>query len=360
MKIVAPIARVAEIEALAQAGANELYCGLVPRQWVGRFHALNANRRPTGNLGDYDELARAVAAAHAAGCTLSLVLNAQQYPAAQAEAAAGIAHAFVDMGGDALIISDLGLLHAVHSRLPATRLHVSSVATCRNAAAARFCRDLGARRLILPRDVTLDEACSIAAEVPDIEVEAFVLNDGCVFEEGACNTIHLPGQLGGPICLDNYAYTHRHRDGRRPSARLQERLRENDEAYRQWLWYRFSCGFSTTESGLPYGPCGLCAVPALRRGGLAAVKIAGREAPLARKVASVGMVRTIVDRVAAGAAEAEVKDCAMRLRPSLAQCATGYMCYYPEVLRPHEGGPRAAGRRDSAPAAGGQKPPRRA
>ncbi len=337
MNIVAPISRVAEIEPLAAAGAEEFYCGVVPQEWIGRFHALNANRRPSGNLGSYEDLARAVDAAHANGCTLSLVLNAQQYSAAQADAATEIAHRFADMGGDALIVSDLGLVAVLGEQLAQTRIHVSSVATCRNAGAARFCRDLGAKRLILPRDVTLVEACSIAAEVPEIEIEAFVLNDGCVFEEGACHTIHLPGQLGGPICLDNYAYEYHHRNGRPLSPRLEARLQENDAAYAKWLWYRFSCGFSTTANGLPFGPCGLCAVPAMRRGGLAAVKIAGREAPTARKIASVGMVRAIVDRVVQGASDRAVMDYAMHMRPSEQHCATGYMCYYPEVLQPGVG-----------------------
>ena len=66
------------------------------------------------------------------------------------------------MGGDALIISDLGLLDTVATRMPGARIHVSSVATCRNPRAARLCRELGASRLILPRDVTLAEACEIA------------------------------------------------------------------------------------------------------------------------------------------------------------------------------------------------------
>ncbi len=333
MKIVAPVSRLAEIEPLAQAGANEFYCGVVPPEWLGRFHALNANRRPSGNLASYADLASAIERTHAQGATLSLVLNAQHYSGAQAEAAMELAQRFADLGGDSLIVSDLGMLLRLAERLPALRLHVSSVATCRNAAAARLCRELGARRLILPRDVTLAEATAIADEVPDIEIEAFVLNDGCIFEEGACHTIHLPGQLGGPICLDRYQYVYRHRNGRAISARLGARLEENDEAYERWLWYRFSCGFSTTPEGLPYGPCGLCAVPVLRRGKVAAIKIAGREAPTARKLASVQMVKSVVDRVLGGESDAAVRHFAINLRPSEAHCATGFMCYYPEVLR---------------------------
>ncbi len=333
MKIVAPISRLIEVDVLAQAGAHELYCGVLPREWVGRFGIANANRRPTGNLSGYDELARAVAAAHRNHATLSLVLNAQQYSGNQISAAIGLAGTFLDMGGNALIVSDLGLLQALANAVPSARFHVSSVATCRNASAARLCRDLGAARVVLPRDVTIDEACEIARDVPDIEVEAFVLNDGCVYEEGACHTIHLPGRLGGPICLDSYAYDYRRRNGSAPDDDTLARLAENDAAYRKWLWYRFSCGFTTTPKGMPYGPCGLCAIPALRRGGVAAIKIAGREGPTQRKLASVGMVRKTLDAASAGASDETVKDFAKNLRPSTMHCATGYMCYYPEVLR---------------------------
>lgn len=332
MKIVAPIRHPDEIAPLAQAGASELYCGVTPREWAERFGGASANRRPGGNLGSLAELEHALGLAHASGATLSLVLNAQHYSAAQIEFALEIARSYQAMGGDALIASDIGLIFALGKALPGMRVHLSSVATCRNVHAARLYREFGVRRLILPRDVTLDEAAAIASTLPELEVEAFILNDGCVYEEGSCNTLHLPAPLGGPICLDHYQYRHRHRDGRPLSASLQERLTENDQAYRRWLWYRFSCGFTTTAEGLPYGPCGLCAVPRLAGGGIHAVKIAGREGPLPRKLASVRMVRAIVDAQLAGRPAHEVAALARGLRPSHEHCRTGYMCYYPEVV----------------------------
>ncbi len=237
------------------------------------------------------------------------------------------------MGGDALIVSDLGLLAALYEHVPLRRIHVSSVATCRNHSAAWFCKELGASRLILPRDVTIDEACEIASEVPDLEVETFILNDGCVFEEGACATLHLPQRLGGPICMDNYANHYRRRSGGHLNESFLDRLRENDREYKKWLWYRFSCGFTTSEAGMPFGPCGLCALPALLSGGITAVKIAGREAPTARKQASVRMVRAVLDQIEAGVQSKQVMRFAQELRPSVEHCETGYMCYYPEVLK---------------------------
>lgn len=336
MKIVAPISRVEEAEALARAGANELYCGVQPPEWLQRFGVANANRRPTGNLPSLDALREAIDAAHDNGASVSLVMNAQQYLGDQVGAAIRMAECFLERGGDALIVSDLGMILALSESLPGVRLHVSSVATCRNAEAAAFCRELGARRLILPRDVTLDEISGISRAEPDMEIEAFILNDGCVFEEGSCHTIHLPGSMGGPICLDRYVYTYRRRDGHPIGPDAQAALKENEAEYRKWLWHRFSCGFTTTRDGLPFGPCGLCALPRLLASNVTAVKIAGREGPTARKLASVAMVRRILDAARAGRPDADVRKMARNLRPSEPQCRTGYMCYYPEVAPQEE------------------------
>ncbi|EME69030.1 peptidase U32, partial [Paramagnetospirillum caucaseum] len=212
------------------------------------------------------------------------------------------------------------------------RLHASSLLACRNAGAAAVLGELGACRVVLPRDVTLDEIAAIAAARPELEFEAFVLNDGCVFEEGNCHTIHLPGRLGGPICLDRYAVDYRRVDGRRLSDAEAEALAANDARHDEWLWYRFGCGFSVTANGLPFGPCGLCAVSALAGAGLAAVKIAGREGPLDRKLKSVEMVRATLDRLDRGEDGAQVAAFAQGLRARQDLCATGYMCYYREVI----------------------------
>lgn len=332
MNIVTPISRVAEVAPLAAAGADEFYCGILPREWVDTFKTANANRRIFGNLDNYADLDAAVALAHAGGGRMSLVLNAQHYTSEQVLALVDVARRFRDLGGDALIVADIGLIMALAEALPGYRLHLSSVASCRNGEAARLYQSLGIRRVILPRDVSIAEAAAMAAAIPEIEFEVFILNDGCVFEEGVCHTIHLPGKLGGPICLDNYETRYYRRDGRAMDEDEERRLRDNEVAYKKWLWYRFSNGFSLTPEGLPWGPCGLCAIPALRAAGIAAIKIAGREGATARKLASLGLVRRTLDRALADGGAADVAEFARGLRKSPEHCATGHMCYYPEVV----------------------------
>lgn len=348
MKITAPISTPAEVEPLVRAGATELYCGVVPPDWIRRFNTSGVNRRVFGNLSGYADLERVVAQAGELGADVFLVLNGQQYGEQHLDALTEIGERFHRLGGRAAIVADVALIDALHQDVPGLAIHVSSVATCRNVESARFFGELGARRIILPRDVTVAEIEAIARALPELEIEAFVLNDGCVFEEGACHSIHLPMDKGGPICVDNYAFEYRAASGELPGGRAMRRLEQNDLDYRRWLWYRFGNGFSLAPNGYPWGPCGLCAMPAMHAAGIHSVKIAGREGASERKIKSVELVARVLRRIQAGDAEAEVRAFAAGLRESPGHCESGFMCYYPEKRRRVTS--NAAGSRASSPA----------
>jgi len=333
MKIIAPLSRLAEIEPLSAAGADEFYCSVVPDDWLSRFGTSATSRRPFGNLPNDTDLEIALKMTHDLGKKLSLVMNAQNYTAEQIECLRRLAARFAKEGGDALIIGDPALLSLIAAENYDMGLHVSSIAACRNKHSASFYGDLGATRIIFPRDMTLKEMHRICAANPKLQFEAFVLNDGCVFEEGVCHTIHLPGKLGGAICMDNYAYNYKRSDGLPLSAEESHELSDNDAHYAKWLWYRFGCGFSVTEEGYPFGPCGLCAMWNLKDFGLHSVKIAGRDAPLERKVKSVDLVRMQRDFMNGGHRESACSAFAQGIRKRPDLCHHGLMCYYPDALR---------------------------
>ncbi len=331
MKITAPISRVEEVKPLVTAGANEFYCSVVPADWLASFGSSATSRRPFGNLPNDSDLEVAVEQVQAHGKHLSLVMNAQHYTSAQLDSLLRLAERFARAGGDALIIADPALLGLIAEKKFNLGLHLSSVAACRNQQSAAFFRDLGATRIIFPRDMTIREMARLGAALPDIQFEAFVLNDGCVFEEGVCHSIHLPDSLGGAICMDNYRYHYQRIDGQALSDKERNGLKHNDKHYEKWLWYRFGCGFSVTEEGYPFGPCGLCAMPELSKMGLHSVKIAGRDAPLERKVKSVELVRKVLDQMAKD--EGNVAAYAQAIRHNSDLCHHGMMCYYPEIVR---------------------------
>lgn len=332
MRITAPISRAEEIGPMLAAGADELYFGVVPLGWAERFGVSTVNRRTFGNLEDGEALRRAVGAIRDGDGQASLALNGQQYTAERLELLQGLAERFAAAGGNAIIVGDMVLLDALAGMDLDLRLHISSIAGCRNGEAAEFYRDFGAARVVFPRHMTLVEMAEVAAAAPGLEFEAFVLNDGCLFDEGVCHTIHLPMKLGGPICMDSYELAYRCQDGRPPTARERAALDANDAAYKRWAWHKFSCGFSTTDDGQPFGPCGLCAIPFLAAHGINTIKIAGRETPTERKLKSLEMVRATLGRMEDGADPATLTDFARSLRARPDRCAEGYMCYYPEVL----------------------------
>lgn len=330
MKITAPISRVEEIPLLSDAGADEFYCSVVPDSWTKKFQTSAVSRRAFGNLPNFDDLARAVSQAHRLGKKLHLVMNSQHYTGEQLACLLELANVFDSLKGDAVIVGDETLLALLGCHSFDFSIHVSSIASCRNSEAAKFHQELGADRIVFPRNMKIFEMEKMAAECPKLEFESFILNDGCVFEEGSCHTIHLPGKLGGAICLDNYRSLQQRVDGQPLSQEEQLAFKLNDKQYQSWLWYRFGNGFSTSTNGLPYGPCGLCAMPRLLEGGITSVKIAGRDAPTVRKVKSVEMVakvrKTLVDT-----GEDSAKTLARNIREQPEHCQNGYMCYYPEV-----------------------------
>ncbi len=332
MKITTPLSRPEEVGPLVAAGADEFYCSVVPREWQQRFGSSAVSRRLFGSLPDDSDLERTIAEIHDYGRQLSLVMNAQHYTPDQLDCLLRLAERFARGGGDAVIVGDPALLALIAAEDFGFDIHLSSIASCRNRSAVEFYRQLGADRIIFPRDTTLTEMARITAAFPDLQFEAFVLNDGCVFEEGVCHSIHLPGQLGGAICMDNYRYEYQRTDGAPLSDREQTALDHNDHRYSRWLWYRFGCGFSVTEQGYPFGPCGLCALPRMQAMGIGSVKIAGRDAPLARKQKSVELVRRVIVRLEEGDEETGLMTFARGVRDRPELCGDGQMCYYPEVV----------------------------
>ena len=338
MKILAPIAAHDELEMLAASGAEELYCGIVPREWLEKYTgAIWLNRRSPkgGSLESYADLKRLVGDAHKLHLPVFITLNAPFYTADQMPLVLELAHKLSDeIGVDALIVSDLNLLLRLSAENLAAALHVSSVAATLNTEAIRFLLNFGPSRVILPRSLTLAEIESIVNDVRDeVEIEVFMLNDGCAFEEGFCSTTHH--HTVGAFCTGlSEMDTRFEYAGRALSNRRHNWLRRNLTDYREWVWYLNGNGCGATPKGLPYGPCGLCAIPDLQRIGVASLKIVGREAAPFKKLASVKMVRDIVNRARAGVPKLHVIERAKALRESPEHCAAGYMCYYkvsPEV-----------------------------
>ena len=90
-------------------------------------------------------------------------------------------------GVTAAIVADVGVLSLVKRYAPSVQIHVSTQASVVNAVSDRAWHDLGAQRVILARELSLDEIAAIRAKTPaDLELETFVHGAMCVSYSGRC------------------------------------------------------------------------------------------------------------------------------------------------------------------------------
>jgi putative protease len=92
----------------------------------------------------------------------------------------------VEMKPDALIMSDPGLIDMVRETYPEMPIHLSVQMNTVNFAAVKFWQKLGLQRIILSRELSLDEIEEIRQECPDIELEVFVHGALCIAYSGRC------------------------------------------------------------------------------------------------------------------------------------------------------------------------------
>lgn len=92
----------------------------------------------------------------------------------------------VDAKVDAVLISDLGIFSFVRENFPELPVHISTQANTTNARAAKMWGKLGAERIVLARELTLDEIKKIIEENPELEFETFVHGAMCISYSGRC------------------------------------------------------------------------------------------------------------------------------------------------------------------------------
>ena len=87
---------------------------------------------------------------------------------------------------DAVIVSDLGIFSFIRENFPNLEIHVSTQANTTNAYAAKTWQKLGAKRVVLARELNIDEVRNISINNPTLDIEAFVHGAMCISYSGRC------------------------------------------------------------------------------------------------------------------------------------------------------------------------------
>lgn len=179
-EVLAPAGDRASLEAAVLSGADAVYLGL---------SSFNARARAK-NFAD-DELALAIRFAHERGTRVYVALNTLVFDDELPKVAEAIAHA-ARSGADALIVQDPAVALLAHEIAPSLHIHASTQMTCTDASSVRFAESLGATRVVLARELSIEDIRAIH-EGSNAELEVFVHGALCVAYSGQCLTSEAIG-----------------------------------------------------------------------------------------------------------------------------------------------------------------------
>ena len=133
-----------------------------------------------------DEMKQAVELCHSKGVSIHVTCNTMPRNDEVARLPEWLEY-LQDLGVDAAIVADVGVLSLLKKHAPRVKAHISTQASISNYQAARAWYELGASRVILARELSLDEIREIRAKAPkELEIEAFVHGAMCVSYSGRC------------------------------------------------------------------------------------------------------------------------------------------------------------------------------
>jgi putative protease len=179
-ELLAPAGDRAALEAAVRAGADAVYFGL---------QGFNARARATNF--DAAELGATMRWLHEHGARGYVTLNTLVFDAELPSVEAAV-RACAEAGVDAVIVQDLGVARLARAIAPNLPIHASTQMTCTDASSVELAREVGATRVILARELSLDDIAKVRRGT-DVEVEVFVHGALCISYSGQCLTSEAIG-----------------------------------------------------------------------------------------------------------------------------------------------------------------------
>ena len=133
----------------------------------------------------FENLAKGIAEAHRLGKKFFVASNIMPHNAKVKTYLADM-EPVIDLKPDALIMADPGLIMMVREKWPEVPIHLSVQANTVNYAGVKFWKSIGLERVILSRELSLDEIEEIRQQCPDMELEVFVHGALCIAYSGRC------------------------------------------------------------------------------------------------------------------------------------------------------------------------------
>ena len=174
-ELLSPAGNFEKLKAAVLYGADAVY-----------FAGETFGMRAAADNFDTEQLAKAIKYCHDRGVrafiTVNVMPHEDEYPALKE-----YFKSLAPLSPDALIIADVGVIDLAKEYVPNAEIHISTQANTMSSAACRCWMKMGAKRIVLARELTFDEIRRIRDNIPpDLELEAFIHGSMCVSYSGRC------------------------------------------------------------------------------------------------------------------------------------------------------------------------------
>jgi putative protease len=183
-ELLAPAGDMLSLKAAVENGADAVYLGV--KRLSARAYASNFS---------LDELEQAIDYAHLRGVKVYVTVNTLIKDTEFAEAARTL-QSIAAYGADAVIVQDMGLLSFLRDFLPELPVHASTQMTVHNTGSVRLLEDLGVKRIVLARELSLESIGSIRDHT-QAEIEVFIHGALCICYSGQCLFSSMIGGRSG-------------------------------------------------------------------------------------------------------------------------------------------------------------------
>lgn len=174
VEILAPAGNMEKLKAAMHFGADACFVG-----------GASFNLRGLSSNFKNSELKEAIDYVHSLGKKIYVTLNIFAHNA-EIKYMPRFIKLLDQYGADAVIVADIGVFQLVKENAPNLPIHVSTQANNTNWMSVKTWRDMGAKRVILAREMSLQEIREIKQKVPDVEIEVFIHGAMCMAISGRC------------------------------------------------------------------------------------------------------------------------------------------------------------------------------
>ncbi len=173
-ELIAPAGSLEKLKYAIEYGADAVYCGIPEFSLRVKINKFTKS-----------DLKKAIEYAHQRSKKIYITVNILSHNRHLAKLAKYLA-VFKDNMPDAFVVADIGTMQEIKRILPQAKFHLSTQANCTNWQTAKFYYDLGFKRIVLARELTLPEIAEIHKRVPKLELESFVHGAMCMSYSGRC------------------------------------------------------------------------------------------------------------------------------------------------------------------------------